>query len=164
MRGPPDLKEAAMIQKSTLVALTQLFALTFATALIGCNPQEAEVAAQIDQRNREIERNIAANDAIKLVDEYYAADVAVLVPPGHEFVSGRNNIIEFWRQDLETAITVQLQTTRIELQGDLAVEVGTYLFQVDTPNGPQPQPGKYSVTFRKQSDGKWKAVIDMWAP
>jgi ketosteroid isomerase-like protein len=153
-----------MIRKNAIVAVTHLFALALIPVLTGCNPQEAEVAAQIDQRNREIEQNILSNDAVKLVEQYYAPDVAVLVPPGRNFVSGRNNIIEFWRQDLLTAISVQLTTTRIELQGDLAVEVGTYLFQVDTPNGPQPEPGKYSVTFRRQSDGQWRSVIDMWAP
>lgn len=153
-----------MIRKNAILAVTPLFAFALIALQTGCSPQEAEVAAQITERNREIERNIAADDAVKLVDEYYAGDVAVLVPPGNAFVQGKNNIIEFWRQDLQTAISVQLTTTRIELQGDLAVEVGTYLFQVDSPTGPQAQPGKYSVTFRRQNDGKWKAVIDMWAP
>jgi ketosteroid isomerase-like protein len=150
-----------MIQKNIILAVN-LYALALGPVLTGCNPQEAEVAAQITQRNREIERNIAADDAVRLVNEYYAPDQAVLVPPGSPFVTGRDNIIEFWRQDLVTAISVELETTRIELQGDLAVEVGTYVFQVTT--SPDPQPGKYSVTFRRQSDGQWRSVIDMWAP
>ena len=153
-----------MIRKNAVLTVTHLFALTLVALLTGCSAQEAEVAAQITQRNNEIEQNIFNNDAVKLVEQYYAPDVAVLVPPGRNFVSGRDNIIEFWRQDLLTAISVELTTTRIELQGDLAVEVGTYLFQVDSPTGPQPEPGKYSVTFRRQNDGQWRAVVDMWAP
>jgi ketosteroid isomerase-like protein len=60
----------------------------------------------------------------------------------------------------------ELSTTSVEGRGDLAVAVGTYRMAV-TPKkaGAKPLPveqGKYIEVMKKQPDGSWKIVYDIW--
>jgi ketosteroid isomerase-like protein len=63
---------------------------------------------------------------------------------------------------------IELTTTRVEGRGDLAYAVGTYRSTL-TPKkaGAKPLPseeGKYIEVLRKQADGSWKIIYDIWSP
>ena len=62
----------------------------------------------------------------------------------------------------------ELNTTSVEGRGDLAYAIGTYRMAV-TPKkaGAKPLPveqGKYVEVMKKQGDGSWKIVYDIWNP
>jgi ketosteroid isomerase-like protein len=55
------------------------------------------------------------------------------------------------------------QPTKAEASrgGDLAYTVGTYQFTLNNAKGkPVTDRGKYMTVWKKQPDGKWKAVAD----
>jgi ketosteroid isomerase-like protein len=55
--------------------------------------------------------------------------------------------------------------TRIEVarSGDLAVEFGTFAMTMNDKKGkPVTENEKYVVTWKKQADGKWKVIADIW--
>jgi uncharacterized protein (TIGR02246 family) len=90
----------------------------------------------------------------------YAED-AILLLPNQAAVQGRAAI----QAALETspASNFQLQILEIEGRGDLAYERGTYSETV-TPTGAAPieDRGKYLTIWRKQADGSWKMLRDIW--
>jgi ketosteroid isomerase-like protein len=48
--------------------------------------------------------------------------------------------------------------------GDFAYDIGTYQLTMNDPQGkPNSDRGKYMVVWKKQADGKWKAVGDMFS-
>jgi ketosteroid isomerase-like protein len=56
-----------------------------------------------------------------------------------------------------------LDTTSIEVCGDMAYGIGQFRMAVEPPGGPRSeQAGKYLVVYRKQPDSTWKAVADMF--
>ncbi len=62
---------------------------------------------------------------------------------------------------------IELTTTAVEGRGDLAYAVGAYRATM-TPKkaGAKPLPteeGKYLEVLKKQADGSWKIVYDMWS-
>jgi ketosteroid isomerase-like protein len=60
---------------------------------------------------------------------------------------------------------MQGNITRVEVarSGDLAVEYGTFSMTIDDKQGkPTPVTEKYIVVWKKQADGRWKAIGDIW--
>ena len=108
-------------------------------------------------------RNANRRDAEALVAEFYAED-AVLLPPNAPMIEGAEAIRGFWRTILEAGVAdVTLETTRLCLAGDLAYGVGRYALTAPRAGcGCAVDEGKYVVVFRRQADGTWKAVADMF--
>ncbi|MFQ5776727.1 MAG: YybH family protein [Terriglobia bacterium] len=135
-------------------------------AISGCAPQmdvEAEEAA-IRETANEWMNAANAKDVERLVDLY--ADDASLFPPNAPLVTGKEAIGTAWSELIESpGFATSLQTTKVEISraGDLAYSVGTY---EDTRNDPEGNPvtdrGKWVVALKKQPDGAWKIVADIW--
>ena len=106
-----------------------------------------------------------AGDA-KALYALYTSD-ATLMPPGEEPVKGdAMNKYNAAMTDGYTGPT-ELTTTAVEGNGDLAYAVGKYRATL-TPKkaGAKPLPteeGKYLEVLKKQADGSWKIVYDMWS-
>ena len=48
--------------------------------------------------------------------------------------------------------------------GDLAYVYGGYQLSMNGPDGkPVSDQGKYTEVWKKQSDGNWKCIVDMWS-
>jgi ketosteroid isomerase-like protein len=97
----------------------------------------------------------------------YASN-ATLLPPMESAVEGEA-AKKYW-VDFTNAFSgpIELTTTAVEGRGDLAYAVGTYRMTL-TPKqaGAKPLPteeGKYLEVLKKQADGSWKIVYDMWSP
>ncbi len=95
----------------------------------------------------------------------YTSD-ATLLPPGEPVAKGE--AIKKYNVEMTNAFTgpTELTTTSVEGRGDLAYAVGTYRATL-TPKkaGAKPLPteeGKYLEVLKKQADGSWKIVYDMW--
>lgn len=87
---------------------------------------------------------------------------AVLMPPGMPAVRGQDNIRGFWAQIWALNATLQLTVENVEVDGNLAVDRGTWTWEQPGPDGSTiKDTGKYLVTWKKVN-GQWKAVEDMW--
>lgn len=106
----------------------------------------------------------AAKDGEKF-GSYYAPD-ASLFPPNEPIVNGKAAIQAYWREFFKRpGLVFGGGTTHVEASkaGDLAYEHGTYEVKLGGPDGkPVTSKGKYVVVWKKQPDGKWKAVADIF--
>jgi uncharacterized protein (TIGR02246 family) len=95
----------------------------------------------------------------------YASDATVL-PPMEPIRQGEASK-KYW-VDFTNSFSgpIELTTTAVEGRGDLAYGVGTYRMTL-TPKkaGAKPLPteeGKYVEVLKKQADGSWKIIYDIW--
>ena len=103
-----------------------------------------------------------AGDAAGLVDAYYAGD-AVLLPPGHPPIHGKAAMVPFWEGLMSALVSVTLETTIVEGDGRTGYGVGTASLAMRGPDGaPVHDTAKYLLAYRRQADGGWKVVADMW--
>lgn len=117
----------------------------------------------IRQLDRAFVKAVAARDARALVTAFYAAD-AVLMPPNAPAVKGRAGIQAFLQGLMDAGVAnFTLKTSRIESAGDLAYGRGAYRFSMPGADGSMGgDAGKSIVIYRRQRDGSWKAVADMF--
>jgi ketosteroid isomerase-like protein len=118
-----------------------------------------DATQQIRAMDAEFVRNANSGNADALVEAFYAND-AQLLPPNAAKLSGKPAIAEFWKGLIAAgASDVQLETTVISASGDLAYGVGRYKFKM----AGEPQEGKYVVVYRRQQNGRYRAVVDMFS-
>jgi uncharacterized protein (TIGR02246 family) len=128
-------------------------------ALIACRGWVAPDPSARQAIEAAVTRYVAASnrgDADALM-ELYAED-AVLLPPDHEPIEGREAIGEFWRQGTDQGLEVS--TLRVDSDGKLGYLVGRYrLPATDTEPADS---GKYVMCLERQTDGSWKLTADIW--
>ena len=87
---------------------------------------------------------------------------AVFMPPHEAAVNGRQ-AIEKWANSFPTMRELTIEPVEFTGNGDLAVVRGRYSFTVGGANEPSvSDSGKYIEIWRKQSDGTWKLVRDIF--
>jgi uncharacterized protein (TIGR02246 family) len=128
--------------------------------LAGCGPSpvpsdpasrraiEAAVKRYVDASNQ--------GDATALAALY--ADDAMLLPPDHEPIRGREAIGAFWRQGTDEGLEVT--NLAVEVNGNLGYLVGRYHLPA-TEEEPADS-GKYVMCLKRQRDGSWKLTADIW--
>ncbi len=89
------------------------------------------------------------------------ADDAVLLPPNLPRVSNPAAIRSFWAGLWPLKASLVLAPGSIRVSGNMAVEEGSWTFEVPSANGGQKDNGKYVVVWRKDA-GTWRAVQDIW--
>jgi uncharacterized protein (TIGR02246 family) len=135
--------------------------LGFAAALAtGC----AEGAPTLDSASRSaieatVDRYVAASNEgdAEALTALYAED-AVLLPPDHEPIHGREAIGEFWSEGTDTGLEVS--TLRMEVDGDVAYLVGRY--HLPATDQEDADSGQYVMCLKRQSDGTWRLTADIW--
>jgi uncharacterized protein (TIGR02246 family) len=97
----------------------------------------------------------------------YTSD-AILLPPGEPMVKGEA-AKKYW-VDFTNGFSgpTELNTMAVEGGGDVATAIGTYTMTL-TPRkaGAKALPteeGKYLEVLKRQDDGSWKIIYDMWSP
>jgi uncharacterized protein (TIGR02246 family) len=125
----------------------------------------AEDEAAIRAVDAEWARAATAGDA-KALTAVYASD-ATLLPPNEQNVKGEG--VGKYNADMLSAYPakMELTTTAVEGRGDLAYSVGSWR-ATPTPKKagaktPPADEGKFLEILKKQSDGSWKIVYDMWS-
>jgi ketosteroid isomerase-like protein len=97
---------------------------------------------------------------------FYAED-AVVLPPNDAMATNKDAIKKSISELLQLpAVSVSWTTAKAEASrsGDLAYTYGTYQLSWNDEKGePANDHGKYSEVWKKQSDGSWKCVVDMWS-
>ena len=114
----------------------------------------AEVAAIQSARNDMVRLALAADweSFIQTFDEQ-----AVVMPPNVTPVSGLTQLRAF-AEAFPTLTAYQLAAEEIDGRADLAYERGRF----DITAGGVPDSGSYLTLWRKQADGSWKILRDIW--
>ena len=109
-------------------------------------------------------KDMAAKDVEKWA-AYYSDDGTVLLPNAPA-ISGKDNIraaLKGILADPNFALTFSATKADVARSGDIGYTQGTYSMTATDAHTKQPvtDRGKYLTVFKKEADGKWKAVEDM---
>ena len=104
----------------------------------------------------------ATKDAAKIAAFY--ADDAIAYPPGEPMATGKAAAQKVWAAYFtEPTFAISWKTTHAEVTGDLGFTSGTYEDSFKGADGKMVhEKGKYLCVWKKQKDGSWKAIHDMW--
>lgn len=144
---------------------TRVSLIALAVTLAGCQPaapaglSEADVQA-IRRADQAAVAALVANDWAAWAAGF--AEQGMIMPPNSEAVTGRDGI-QAWAAGFPPLTAFEAQVEEIEGLGNLAYVRGSYSLTITPPGGtPMPDRGKYMYVARKQPDGSWKVVRDMW--
>jgi uncharacterized protein (TIGR02246 family) len=134
----------------------------------GCTQQPAADTRAADEAavkdtDAQWSKTALANDLDGTVSYY--SDDASLLPPNAPIATGKAAIRAVWTSMLTPDTTVSWQVTKADVarSGDLAYVVGTYQIAAKNPQGKaQEDHGKLVEVWKKQADGKWKTVADIF--
>lgn len=102
-----------------------------------------------------------ANDWTAWTAEYTAD--AVRLPPNSGALRGTQAIMD-WNDSFPTVTAFDFTVERLMGGGDVAVGHGSFTLSAavaDTAPAVEDR-GKFMTAFRKQADGSWKIVADIW--
>ena len=120
--------------------------------------------ATLRKLDDEWSRAVGSRDVEKTISYY--TDDAIVMPPNIPTLTGKEPIRSLWNSMLDSpSFTGGWKATKVEVarSGDLAYVSGTYEFtEKDESGKPLTDKGKYLEVWRKQADGNWKCVADMF--
>jgi ketosteroid isomerase-like protein len=130
-----------------------------------CTASAADTKA-IEQVLRDLDDQWSAAAGVKDFEKIvsFYSDDAVVMPPNAPRATTKEAIRTIWK-DLLTDASISWKTKEVEVaqSGDLAYSSGTYEVTLNDPTGtPVKDRGKYLEVWKKQADGTWKCVMDMW--
>jgi ketosteroid isomerase-like protein len=136
--------------------------------LSACTPAPPKVdlkAAEDEIRSLDVQwsKSASARD-LDAVVSYYSDDAQVLAPNA-PIATTKAAIREGWAALLGPEMTLSWKDTKIEVaqSGELAYLVGTYNLDIKDAKGQViTDKGKLLEVWKKQSDGKWKVVADVF--
>jgi uncharacterized protein (TIGR02246 family) len=145
------------------IAIFSTLFLMLAAPALAQDGEDAGAAAGIARSAAAFSRALEAGDAATMAAQY--TDDATLIPPNGRLVGGREAILAFWtprNPDFKT-LEHRLTTDKLEVTGDVAIEVGTWLQRGQAgENEPTESSGRYLVVWRRQPDGEWRMQFDSW--
>ena len=156
--------------KSRVFGLLCLAALLLA-GIVACQPHRSPIdTANIESEPEEIRseadawfKAIAEKDLEKTLS-FYAPDAQYL-SAGRPAAATADERRKLWVEDYATpGFASDETTTKIEVArcGDLAYQRGTYALSAQDDKGKVTQStGRFVVVWKKQSNGQWKAIIDI---
>ena len=119
----------------------------------------ARVLAKLDD---EWSKAAVAKD-VERVASYYAED-AIAYPPNQPAAVGKAAAKKVWATYFsDPTFAISWKTEHAEVAGELGYTSGTYEDSFKGPDGKTiREKGKYVCVWRKQKDGGWKALHDIW--
>lgn len=136
---------------------------TLSIALLSCQPATnvAEVRKEIEEADARQLNAFATKDLTGLTANY-AAD-AVILPQNGPMVTGREGRDAFFKEMSNMVTDFKFSMSRFDASGDLAYEVGTYSGMMQMPGmGTVADTGKFLTVWKRQPDGKWMIVADIF--
>jgi uncharacterized protein (TIGR02246 family) len=149
--------------KTKLLFLSGCIAL-LSFALVGA----AAAGTKVEQALRDLDAQWSAAAGAKDLDKTvsYYADDAIVMPPNAPPATTKEAIRSTWNEMLTSpGAGISWKTTKVEVAngGDLAYVSGTYEETMTDASGKRAQDrGKYVEIFKKQADGTWKVIVDIW--
>jgi uncharacterized protein (TIGR02246 family) len=133
-----------------------------------CNRQAADTRAADESAVRDADAQWAKTAGTNDLDgavSYYSDDASLLAPNA-PIATGKQAIRGVWAASLLSPhATVSWQVTKAEVarSGELAYVMGVYQITPKDPEGkPLEDRGKLVEVWKKQADGKWKTVADIF--
>lgn len=124
----------------------------------------ADAASEILRVDAEWSRAAQSRDLDRILS-FWAED-AIVYPPGAPALVGKAAIREYVAKSLQIsgfAISWKTEHAVVSKSGDMAYATGTNRVTFPGPDGkPITVEGKAVTVWRKQTDGSWKCVIDIW--
>ncbi len=137
-------------------------------AVVTGKAQAADTPATDEQKIRDLEAEWSAVAGRKDVDKtvsYYAND-AVVFAPNAPSATTKAAIRSAWNEMLTApGAAISWKPTKVEVAkaGDLAYVTGTYEDTMTDASGKSVKDrGSYVTIWKKQADGSWKVVVDIW--
>lgn len=141
-----------------------LLLLSFSSACRSSADTRAADETALRTLDEEWSRSVTSRDVEKVISYY--ADDAVVMPPNIPTLAGKDSIRTLWRSMLESPLfSGGWKATKVDVaqSGDLAYVSGNYEFKEQDAGGNQiTDKGKYLVVWKKQADGSWKCVANMF--
>lgn len=115
--------------------------------------------------DEEFARSVRLRDVSRLVELFYAPEAQLQVA-GQLPVTGREAIKRHYAKAFETGlIDLRREASQFEAEHDLACAIGLYTRTCETQPGLlHTERGHYTVVFRRQGDGHWRAIADSSSP
>jgi uncharacterized protein (TIGR02246 family) len=151
------MQRAALALFSLAVALSLA---AYAQKPAAPGDEEAAVRAADEQWSQVA----GAKDLEKTVGFY--ADDGILQPPGSPALAGKDAIRTFWVaafQDPAYELSWKTVDAGVARSGDLAYTRGSYDFTYTAGGKVVREHGKDLVVWKRQADGSWKVVVDMFS-
>jgi len=146
--------------------LSLTWAILAVVAMTGCG-QQVDIAAEeaaLRAADAEWLKAFEEKDVEGMVSFY--AEGASVFPPNAPIVTGREAIREMWTELVANpGFALSWKSTKVEVaqSGELAWVQETYEFSLQGPDGKlQEDRGKAVLVWKKQADGRWKAVADIF--
>src|SRR5438552_15007918 len=150
-----------MKTKFVLAGCIALLSLTFIGTATAADTKIEQALRDLDAK---WSKDAGAKDVDKTVSYY--AEEAVVMPPNASSATTKEAIRSAWKEMLTSpGAAINWKATKVEVAkaGDLAYVSGTYEQTMTDPSGkPAKDRGKYVEIFKKQADGTWKVVADIW--
>jgi uncharacterized protein (TIGR02246 family) len=150
--------------------MNRRLALSFCLALLltsACDRPATDTHAADESAVRDADaqwaKTAGANDLDGTVGYY--SDDASLLPPNAPIATGKPAIRAVWAALLSPHATVSWQVTKADVarSGELAYVIGVYQIEPKDPEGKSlADHGKLVEVWKKQADGKWKTVADIF--
>ncbi len=133
----------------------------------GCESTPKDTRAADETTIRALDAQWAKSAAAKDLDATvgYYSDDASLLAPNSPIASDKQSIREAWNALLGSGTSLTWQATKVDVahSSDLAYVVGTYQLMTNDPNGSvAADRGKFVEVWKKQADGSWKTVADIF--
>jgi len=150
---------------------TLLFSLTLCLLSWSCQQQPASfpdtrAADEAALRTADIEWSKAAGAKDLDRSISYTADDTVMLAPDAPAASGKEAVRKSWSDMLALpGLVLSWQPTNVEVakSGEIGYTQGTYEMTVNDAKGnPNTDRGKYLTIWKKQADGAWKCIVDMF--
>jgi uncharacterized protein (TIGR02246 family) len=151
-----------MTRYRNLFACLALFAL--AAACTTADRRDADIKA-VKAVEAAWVKDVATKDEGKFAS-YYSSDASFLMP-NMPAITGRDNIeaaLKPMLADPNFALTFQATRAEASKGGDFVYTLGTYSMTMSSPTDKKPvtDKGKYLTVYKRQANGNWKAVADMF--
>lgn len=163
----PGLFSPRVATSTTLVILLALSLLSSACQSQSQTGADTRAADEATLKNLDAEWSKAAGakDVDKTVSYY--ADDAIVLPPNSPALTSKEAIRAMWKGMLSApGFSGGWKATKVEVarSGDLGYLTGTYeITQNDVAGKPMNDKGKLLEVWKKQADGSWKCVADMFS-
>jgi ketosteroid isomerase-like protein len=153
--------DEAMKTKFVLAGCIALLSLTFIGTATAADTKIEQALRDLDTQ---WSKDAGAKDLDKTVSYY--AEGATVMPPNASAAMTKEAIRSAWKEMLTTpGAAISWKATKVEVTkaGDFAYVSGTYEEAMTDASGkPVNDRGKYVEIFKKQADGTWKVVADIW--
>lgn len=136
-------------------------------AVTACNQPAPDTRAADEAALRETDAQWAQAAATRNVDATVAfyTDDAALFPPNAPLANSKEDVRKLWAGLLVPEISLTWKAAKVEVarSGDLGYLTGTYLLSMKDAKGTTAnEKGKMVEVWKKQADGKWKCVADIF--